>query len=527
MDTAPIVKTNQGDLKGKLSVDCYGKPYYSFQGIPYAQPPVGDLRFKAPKEPKAWSGIKDATKEGNPSYSRHSLFQNIIGDEDCLYLNVYTPQLATDSLKAVMFWIHGGGYLIGSGSSEFFSPDFLIQEDVVIVTINYRLGLLGFLSMNDPTLEVPGNAGLKDQVMALKWVKLNINKFGGDPNNITIFGESVGGGSVHFLMLSPMSKGLFHKAIIQSGSAIGNRGRGQHSSPLLAQALKLSNPTEAEILTTLKSMSTEEVFSIQEQIPEVCEFRAFGAVVEPYVNNDTFLPREPIDIIRSKEYYDVPMIIGFTSREGYFAIFRYGIDQAEGDFEKEIITSLNTVKGSDLSKKVAGKIRNFFYGAEPLSKPNTEAFVLLQSDNMFLRPVYNTARIHVATSKSPVYLYRMSIDSKLNLYKRFFKITEPGVSHADDLGYLFKNFLTPKILPGSIEENGMQVFTKFWTTFAKTGNPNPTDQNLLINVTWKPVEKNVMNFVDIGENVTVGVNPEASRMQFWQEIENMCSVSYT
>ncbi|KAF5276536.1 hypothetical protein FQR65_LT03966 [Abscondita terminalis] len=419
MEKMLIVKTNQGDLRGKLCADHYGKPYYSFQGIPYAQPPLGDLRFKAPKEPQPWSGIKDGTKEGNASYSRHMLFGNIIGKEDCLYLNVYTPKLSTESLKPVMFWIHGGAFVVGSGSTDIFGPDFLIHEDVVIVTINHRLGLLGFLSMNDPMLEVPGNAGLKDQVMALKWVKLNIKNFGGDPNNITIFGESVGGCSVHLLMLSPMSKGLFHKAIIQSGTSIGNRGRGQNSSPLLAKALKLSNATETEIFNTLKNMSTEEVFLLQEQIPE------------------------------------------------------------------------------------------------------------LQGDNMFIRPVYNTARIHSATSKSPVYLYRMSIDSKLNLYKRVFKITDSGACHGDDVGYLFKNGLTPKILPGSIEENGMKVFTKFWTTFAKTGNPNPAEVDLLINVTWKPIEKDKTHFVDIGENVTVGINPEPTRMQFWQEIENMCSVSYT
>ncbi|KAF5276537.1 hypothetical protein FQR65_LT03967 [Abscondita terminalis] len=476
MEKLPIIKTNQGDLRGKLCADHYGKPYYSFQGIPYAQPPLGDLRFKAPRAPLPWSGILDATKEGNASYSRHMLFRNIIGSEDCLYLNVYTPKRSTEFLKPVMFWIHGGAFLIGSGSTDIFSPDFLIHEDVVIVTINYRLGLFGFLSMNDPILEVPGNAGLKDQVMALKWVKTNIKNFGGDPNNITIFGESVGGCSVHLLMLSPMSKGLFHKAIIQSGTSIGNRGRSRHSSPLLAKALKLTNATEAEIFNMLKNMSTEEVFMLQEQIPEiyqVSEFRPFGAVVECYVNEETFLPTEPINIIKSNKYYHVPMIIGFNSREGYFVNYGYGIYQIEDSFEKEIITTLNIAKGSDLSKTVASKMKNFFYGEEPPSKANTIGFTLLQSDNMFIRPVYNTARIHSATSKSPVYLYRMSIDSKLNLYKRIFKITDCGACHADDVGYLFKNVLTPKIQPGSIEENGMKVFTKFWTTFAKTGNPNP------------------------------------------------------
>ncbi|KAF5276534.1 hypothetical protein FQR65_LT03964 [Abscondita terminalis] len=528
IEKLPIVKTKNGDLRGKLSVDHYGKHYYSFQGIPYAQPPVGDLRFKTPREPKSWSGIKDATKEGNICYSRHMMYANIMGAEDCLFLNVYTPIPSSKSLKPVMVWIHGGGYLMGSGNNDFFSPDFLIHEDIVIVTINYRLGLLGFLSLNDSTLDVPGNAGLKDQVMALKWIKSNIINFGGDPNNVTIFGESAGGASVHYLMLSKMGKGLFHKAIIQSGSALANRGRGQRSTPLLEKALKLTNPTEKKIFKILQAMSVEQLFDLQEKIPEVVsEFRTFGAVVEPYVNNATFLSKEPIDIIKSKDYYDVPMILGFTSREGYFANIMYGVDHSNGDFEKEIITSLNTIRGTELSKKVANRIKTFFYGNNTLPLSNTAAFTLLQGDNMFIRPVFNTARIHAATSKSPVYLYRMSIDSELNLYKKFYKVSGSGVCHADDLGYLFKNELTPEILPGSVEENGIKVFTKLWATFAKTGNPNPIEKTPFINVRWKPIAKDVMNYVDIGENLTVGINPDSSRMEFWQEIEDLCGVSYS
>ncbi|KAK4876002.1 hypothetical protein RN001_012424 [Aquatica leii] len=528
MEKSPIVTVEQGQLQGKVCVDHYNKPYYSFQGIPYAQAPIGKLRFKAPQKNYPWLGVRDATREKNSSYSRHMLNYNIIGDEDCLYLNVYTPEI-TGTLKPVMFWIHGGGYLVGSGNSDVYSPDFLVHEDVVIVTINYRLGLLGFLSLNDPELEVPGNAGLKDQVMALKWVASNIDKFGGDPNNITIFGESVGGGSVHYLMLSPMSKGLFHKAIIQSGSAIGNRGRGQYSTPLIIKALGLPDVPDAIILKALQIMPVEKVFEVQEKIPEhypVSEFRPIGVVVEQYINEDTFLSEEPIDIIRAKRYHDVPVMIGYNSREGYFVKGRYNVDHSNGDFEKEIQFSLNVAKGTDLSKKIAKKIKDFFYGDDASLLKSSAPFILLQGDNMFIRPLYNTARIHAATSKYPVYLYRMSIDSKLNLFKHHYKILDSGVSHGDDLGYLFKNFGTPKILPGSPEDNGVQVFSKYWTTFAKTGNPNPTEKHPLINVIWKPVEKDIVNYVDIGENVTVGVNPEPSRMQLWQDIEDMCSVSY-
>ncbi|KAB0798727.1 hypothetical protein PPYR_06607 [Photinus pyralis] len=525
MSNEPIVTVKQGKLKGKVCKDYDGRPFYSFQGIPYALPPTGTLRFKAPKPAEPWCGIRDATSEREISISRHMITSDIVGAEDCLFVNVFTPSL-TAPLRPVMFWMYGGGYLIGSGNSDLYGPDYLITEDVVIVTFNYRLGILGFLSMNDPSLDVPGNAGLKDQVMALRWVRENIAQFGGDPDNITIFGESVGAASVHFLMLSPMSKGLFQKAIMQSGSAIANRGRGQYSSPLLAAALNLPSVDDAQIFGILKDMTADELYALQEKVPDRYQtryFRPFGAVVEQYINSDTFLAKDPLDIIKSGEYYQVPLMMGFTSREGYFVIKKYDyLSQITGDFEDEIPFSFNTVKGSDLSKTVAKKIKRFFYGDEEPSDENTDAFYLLQSDNMFLRPLYNSVKHHCRTSKYPIYLYRMSIESKLNVFNEHFHNKKKGVSHGDDLGYLFKTDISPKIKPDSIEENGMRVFVKLWTTFAKTGNPNPTVPHPLIHVKWQPVEQGTINYLEIGENVTVGVNPESTRMKFWDEIEELC-----
>ncbi|RZB41186.1 COesterase and/or Abhydrolase 3 domain containing protein [Asbolus verrucosus] len=208
----PIIAIQQGKLRGRIAEDIDGKIYYSFQGIPYAKPPLGKLRFKPSLPPLPWDGILDATKNGNCCYSKDLFTKEFTGSEDCLNLNVYTPKLPDEQheLRPVMVWIHGGGFTCGSNSSEFYGPEFLITSNVVIVTINYRLGLLGkanmdfepctllqyqsgFLSLEDPSLRVQGNAGFKDMVMALKWVQSNIKKFNGDPNNVTIFGESAGG----------------------------------------------------------------------------------------------------------------------------------------------------------------------------------------------------------------------------------------------------------------------------------------------------------------------------------------------
>lgn len=189
--------------------------YFGFRGIPYAKPPLGNLRFRAPVPHPDWSGVRDAFEHGKNCPSDSALGGINFG-EDCLTLNVYTKSL-TRKLP-VMMWIHGGAFLMGSGNDLIYGPDYFVNEGVIIITINYRLGSLGFLSTFDNN--AVGNYGLKDSVMALKWIRDNIARFGGDPDNVTIFGESAGGAFVHYLMLSPSARGLFAKAISQSGSAL-------------------------------------------------------------------------------------------------------------------------------------------------------------------------------------------------------------------------------------------------------------------------------------------------------------------
>nr|CAD7414592.1 unnamed protein product [Timema poppensis] len=319
MEDTVTVKLSQGVLRGRKVASLSGTGYYSFQGVPYAKPPVGPLRFKkllicpheaelisfqtywftekildvagikprtsgsvtrnsdhqavvsmithyvadylctsitdsalsyefisvsdlfkAPERVDPWEGVRDALTTGSVCTQYNIFQQRIEGDEDCLFLNVYSPQLPpTKTPRAVMVWIHGGGYIWGSGNTDLYGPDYLVDAGVVLVTINYRLGVLaktqfsslkilsqtqviflhcrGFYHSDES--DVSANNGLRDQTMALRWVQDNIEQFGGDPDNVTIFGESAGGGSVHHLILSPLTKGLFHKAIPMSGSA--------------------------------------------------------------------------------------------------------------------------------------------------------------------------------------------------------------------------------------------------------------------------------------------------------------------
>lgn len=204
----PIVTVKQGKLQGIFEENVLGFHYLSFKGIPFAAPPVGELRFKDPEPPAPWEGIRDASKNAGDVCAQleQSSGQAVIGSEDCLYLNIYIPyNVYRTRGNPVMVWIHGGAYLIGSGNDTHKRPDYLMAKDVILVSINYRLGALGFLNLNHEVAS--GNQGLKDQVAALKWIKENIEIFGGDSNNITVFGVSAGSACTHFLTLSPLSKG--------------------------------------------------------------------------------------------------------------------------------------------------------------------------------------------------------------------------------------------------------------------------------------------------------------------------------
>ncbi|XP_076066316.1 putative inactive carboxylesterase 4 isoform X3 [Oratosquilla oratoria] len=221
-----VLEIIQGRLSGVREESMKGRPFYAFRNIPYAKPPLGPLRFKDPEPAVGWDGIRDAS-----SYPPRCIQQPLVdcmdsqyfvsGQEDCLYLNVYTPKVSVRSQLPVMVFIHGGGFQ--SGETYSYPPHVLLDRDVVLVVLQYRVGPFGFLSTEDSV--IPGNFGLKDQTLALRWVQQNIGFFGGDPDRVTIFGQSAGGASVHYQMLIPEAKGLFSRAILQSGSALNGWAR--------------------------------------------------------------------------------------------------------------------------------------------------------------------------------------------------------------------------------------------------------------------------------------------------------------
>jgi carboxylesterase type B len=522
----PEVTIEQGKLRGSTGTNLRGETFLKFQGIPYAKPPLGELRFKSPQPPEKWTGVFDASKEGDVCYCRDLFRPEIIsGSENCLVLNVYTktiPDEKKKNLRPVLFWIHGGGFVFGSGTEELYAPDYLITEDVVVVTINYRLGILGFLRLEDPSLGVPGNAGMKDMVMALKWVQKNIDKFGGDPNNVTIFGESAGGASIHLLLLSPMSKGLFHKAIAQSGCAVNPWAQGTPGAKRIAKDLNLESSDEKSVLKFLMDKSVEELYEIQNQTKDnmvASEIRPFGVVVEKNSKEPAFLPEEPMKLLAEKKFQQVPFMIGFTTNEGIaFEVFK-NPEKPEGPALEDLIPwYLGYKVGTDESKALAAKIKKFYFGEEEEWQKNIAKKYDLLSDVMFLYGIYVTVMNQFHASKAPTYVYQVSIETQLNFFKEFAKVTVPGVSHCDDVGYLFKHFLSIKIEPGSIEEKSVTRFVKLWTNFAKYGNPTPDKNDSVLDVVWKPVTRKELDYLDIGEKLTMRTNPFSERINFWKEI---------
>jgi len=311
IDTGFVSGTVQGDVGNEVRI---------YRGIPYAAPPVGDLRWKPPQPAAPWSGIRECTQWSN----RAAQVEVITGlgelSEDCLYLNVLTPAKKTTERFPVMVWFHGGGLSILSGNSLSCCNTALPQHGVVVVTVNHRLGALGYLShpllTEESGINASGNYGQLDLIAALKWVQRNIAAFGGDPNNVTIFGESGGGAKTHNLMVSPLAKGLFHRAIIESGVwAIAE----SVTPPLAASSLKkaeemgeklaakLGVAGEEDVLAALRALSWQEIATTATGI--------FGLYVGVITVDGWSLPDTPENIFKAGRQNDVPFIIGCNSAD--------------------------------------------------------------------------------------------------------------------------------------------------------------------------------------------------------------------
>lgn len=393
----------------------------------------------------------------------------IIGEEDCLILNVYTPLPKGDALLPVMVFIHGGGFRDGSGSPLLYGPNYLIDKGVILVTLNYRVEILGFLCLGIE--EAPGNAGLKDQQVALKWVKENIRLFGGDPDKITIFGESAGAASVMYHLLSPLSEGLFNYAIMQSGSATSPwafQFNPLEAASLFAQQLGYHNNNSKEIYDLFMKTSAHDLMKtrvprkrgdivLSENIFVPCLDKEMPGV-KPFINDS------PYNLLSRGEYTKVPVIIGFNNEEGLLFL---GKENDTTISEMNVYEALprNLFFATEKeARETAEKLNETYFRKEGDIKIKLARF---EGDSGITYPVISAAELFLRTNDKPIYIYKWPYSGLLNVAKFFAGFAKvPGASHADELFYLFKVAIP---LPTSLLETKMiNKITSLWTNFAKT-----------------------------------------------------------
>ncbi|MDP4209316.1 MAG: carboxylesterase family protein [Bacteroidota bacterium] len=447
------VKISNGILQGVIEPG----GIRSFKGIPYAQPPVGDLRWKEPQPPQNWKGIRKAVKFGPRAMQRHiwddMIFRSEGISEDCLYLNVWTPAKSSSEKLPVLVYFHGGGFVAGDGSEYRYDGESMAKKGIVSITINYRMGIFGFLAHPALTQESPhhssGNYGLLDQHAALVWVQKNIAAFGGDPEKVTIGGESAGSSSVSAQMASPLSKGLFVRAIAESGAVLG-----PHSCVPLSQAEQNGANFVQKIgvtsLSDLRKLSADSLLKLS-------AFASFPMPIDGY-----FFPESPLAIFSTGKQMDIPLLAGWNSAEvGYQSLL--GNQPPTLDAYKNTLKTIYGDKAEDILKA--------YPAATDADVPQVATD--LASDRFITYSTWKFIDVHGKTNGHPVYRY-------LFARKRPPMVNAPqavdkslGAVHASEIEYALGNLSTNKFYAWTPDDYKVsETMEAYFANFIKTGNPN-------------------------------------------------------
>lgn len=515
----PKVKVSLGEIKGHFKFSENGKKFEAFEGIPYAKPPVGELRFKPPEKKEPWTSELLATKY-SPFCVQYEMNDS---SEDCLYLNVYRPlkEGMDDSKKLpVILWIHGGYYMFGSG--KLYGPEYLMDRNLIFVTINYRLGPFGFLSTEDDV--VPGNMGLKDQNMAIRWVSENIEKFGGDPKQITLVGLSAGGASVHYHYLSPMSAGLFKGGISLSGNALlpwVQAGGSAEKAKKMGALLDCPTNNNLEMIQCLRSKPAHSIsqaikhFFVRHYAPTT----PFGPVIEKSADN-YFINRHPAEIIKSGDAQDLPWLTGVVSEEGIYPAAEFIADDERLKYVDENWNKLaphlldfNYTVPVEKHEEVAQTIRRHYFGTKSIDRSTVGQFVKALGDRTFVIDAEKAARMQAKVNKSPVWFFYFSYRGAHSLSEVATRTNvNYGVCHGDDALYVVK-FVGVNTTSTENDREMQKDLLDLWTTFADKGKPN-------LNVEWPPVDatkKPELNYLHIfgPKQFQMEANSDLGEKTFW------------
>ncbi|CAH1781138.1 unnamed protein product [Owenia fusiformis] len=512
--------------------------YREYLGIPYAEPPVGDLRFRPPKPlKKKWSGVLDATKHG-PACMQHEIPlvpPPAKTDEDCLYLDVLTPGNGSNNVsKAVMIWIHAGGYTLRS-TRIYDGAKYGVIGDVVVVMMNYRLDIFGFLSTGDDV--VPGNMGLLDQHLAIRWVNRNIALFGGDPARITLFGESAGATSVTQQAIAPCNKGLFKRVISQSGTIFSDFAfHGKDMLPAVRKTGTLVNCTDANVTKLIECLQrvNPKALLLASRPP----FDAIDIIYgwNPVVDGK-FITREPADLLRgrargpvAKMLRSIDLLIGHNSDEGYRFIQFYAVFQ-HPNFElwnpswnevsivlpvMEKFLKIVAAKYGDetVAETIYETLALAYFGIHKGAKFNGERLAQIANeiinDRWFLIPALQFANLHAGLG-GRTFKYHFIYRPSTAMHPSWVK----GADHNAEFVLQFGSFPDDPI-----DQLVACTMITYWSNFAKTGNPNEPAANPALSAYWPPFTKEKSQNLEISANTAPSQPGEIikpDRVHFWTE----------
>ncbi len=473
-DAAPVVETNNGKVRGYVR-----KGIYTFKGIPYADTTAGANRFMAPQKPKPWTGIRSSMQFGEvcpqpPRFGWRNdeeawLFSwnDGVPGEDCLRVNLWTPGIHDGKKRPVMVWLHGGGFTAGSGQEllSYDGENLSRRGDVVVVTLNHRLNVFGYLNLSKfgSKFQDSANAGMLDIVAALEWVRDNAGAFGGDPNLVTIFGQSGGGGKVNALLAMPSAKGLFHRAIVESGSLL--TAQSEESSSKLADALLAKLGLDAGSVDKLQTLPVDQVEAAAVAITARpnpgsgrIDFRHVGALLgwAPVVDGRV-LPREPYDPDAPPQSAAIPLLVGTTLNEFVTAS---GHPEAMDMSDETLKTRVQSVF-NDKTEKVIAAAKQVYPNASPFQLWSVIAVSSVRGSAL------RQAQLKGAQNAAPAYCYQFAWQTPV-LSGR------PMAFHCSEIAFVFDNTDRCENMTGGGESARALAakVSEAWIQFARTGNPN-------------------------------------------------------